>query len=119
LKNGKTDAGYTAHPTAIQTGELAAIEKPLSIAAAGRITISKSRQARVKLTFAEIDTVWPAEHRHEAEGILSKTGQPYQINVYGGVQHGFAARGDMSNAHLKTSKELAFLQALNWFQYYL
>ncbi|QKX63376.1 uncharacterized protein TRUGW13939_10546 [Talaromyces rugulosus] len=101
LKNGKTDAGYTAHPTAIQTGQLAAIEKPLSIAA------------------AEIDTVWPTEHRHEAEGILSKTGQPYQINVYGGVQHGFAARGDMSNAHLKTSKELAFLQALNWFQYYL
>ncbi|CRG87790.1 hypothetical protein PISL3812_04811 [Talaromyces islandicus] len=101
LKDGKTDAGYTAHPTAIQNAELAAIEKPLSIAA------------------AEIDNVWPAEHRHEAEGILSKTGQPYQITLYGGVVHGFAVRGDLSDVKLKTSKELAFLQALQWFQYNL
>lgn len=67
----------------------------------------------------EIDHVWPLEHRHKAEGILAKTGQPYQLTVYGGVVHGFAVRGDLSDAKLKTAKELAFLQALQWFQYHL
>ena len=53
------------------------------------------------------------------EELLKSTGQPFQINLYSGVVHGFAARADLSNAHIKTCKELAFLQALNWFQYYL
>ncbi|KAH8701694.1 dienelactone hydrolase family protein [Talaromyces proteolyticus] len=101
LKKGQVDAGYTAHPTNIQSDELASIEGPLSIAA------------------AEIDQIWTREARYASEDLLIKTRQPYQINVYGGVHHGFAARADLSNAHLKRSKELAFLQALNWFQYYL
>jgi hypothetical protein len=35
LKNGKLDAGYTAHPSLLTKEELGVIEKPFSIAAAG------------------------------------------------------------------------------------
>jgi dienelactone hydrolase len=46
---------------------------------------------------------------------LIKTGQPYQINLFGGVAHGFAVRGDLSKPLNKYAKEQAFLQAVSWF----
>lgn len=43
----------------------------------------------------------------------------YQINLFSGVEHGFAVRGDVSKRHIKFAKEQAFLQAVNWFDQYL
>ncbi|KAL1964017.1 hypothetical protein VTN77DRAFT_7563 [Rasamsonia byssochlamydoides] len=101
LKEGKIDAGFTAHPSFISKEELAAIQKPFSIAA------------------AETDQIFTRELRHESEEILIKTGQPYQINLFSGVVHGFAVRGDLSKPQIKFAKEQALLQALAWFKYYL
>lgn len=67
-----------AHPSFLEEDELAAITGPLSIAA------------------AETDSIFPAEKRHKSEEILKNTGQPYQINLYSGVVHGFAVRCDTS-----------------------
>ena len=95
------DAGYVAHPSFVEESELAAISGPLSIAA------------------AETDQIFPAEKRHKSETILTETKQPYQINLYSGVSHGFSVRCDTSKKIEKFSKEQAFLQAVNWFDEHL
>jgi dienelactone hydrolase len=38
-----------------------------------------------------------------------------RCSLYAAVEHGFAVRGDMSDAKAKYAKEAAFLQALQWF----
>jgi sterol O-acyltransferase len=98
---GKIDVGYCAHPSLVESQELQDIQGPLAISA------------------AEIDMIFPAEKRHESEDILKKIGQPYQINLYGGVEHGFAVRADLNNKAIKYAKESAFLQAVQWFDEHL
>jgi dienelactone hydrolase len=77
--------------------ELGAINGPLSIAA------------------AETDTIFTTELRHKSETILIGTKQPFQINLFSGVEHGFAMRGDLSVPVQKFGREQAFLQAVAWF----
>lgn len=88
-------------PSFVDESELAAIAGPLSIAA------------------AETDQIFPAEKRHKSEQILVETKQPYQINLYSGVVHGFSVRCDTSKKHEKYAKEAAFLQAVAWFDEHL
>lgn len=77
--------------------ELAAINGPLSIAA------------------AQTDTIFTTELRHKSETILIGTKQPFQINLFSGVEHGFAMRADLSVPAQKFGREQAFLQAVAWF----
>lgn len=60
-----------AHPSGVTEEELGTIEGPLAIAA------------------AETDAKFPPEKRHKSELILQRTGLPYQINLYSGVNHGY------------------------------
>jgi len=101
LKPGKFDVAYTAHPSFVDEAELAAVQGPLAISA------------------AETDTIFPTEKRHQSEEILQKAGFPYQINLYSGVEHGYAVRGDISKKHIKYAKESSFLQAVQWFDEFL
>lgn len=101
LEGKGVDVGYVAHPSFVEESELAAIQGPLSIAA------------------AETDQIFSAEKRHKSEEILVKTKQPYQINLYNGVAHGFSVRCDTNKKVEKFAKEQAFLQAVNWFDEYL
>jgi len=96
-------AGYTAHPSFTSSAEISSIIRPLSIAA------------------AEIDSIFPEDKRHETEAILKdlSTGEGklmYQMSLYGGVAHGFATRGDLSDERQKWAKEAAFKQAVEWFE---
>ncbi|KAJ5650974.1 dienelactone hydrolase [Penicillium longicatenatum] len=93
----KVDVGFMAHPTNVTEEELAAIKGPLGIAA------------------AETDRLFSPEKCHKSELIIQQTGLPYQINLYSGVDHGFAVRGDLSKRVGKYAKETAFLQAVLWF----
>lgn len=95
------EVGFFAHPSFVEEDELASITGPLSIAA------------------AETDDIFTAEKRHKSEEILKKTGLPYQINLYSGVEHGFSVRGDVTNKVIKFAKEQAFLQAVFWFDEHL
>ena len=95
------DVGYLAHPSFVERDELAAITGPVSIAA------------------AETDSIFPTEKRHESEEILKNTKLPFQINLYSGVEHGFAVRGDVTNKAQKFAKEAAFYQAVSWFDTWL
>jgi dienelactone hydrolase len=90
-----------AHPSFVDEDELEAITGPLSIAA------------------AETDAIFPAEKRHKSEEILQKVGQPYQVVLYSGVEHGFSVRCDLSVRAQKWAKEQAFNQAVQWFNEYL
>lgn len=86
--------------------EVEALEGPLSIAA------------------AETDSIFPEEKRHKTEEILKGLSQgskklAYQINLYSSVSHGFATRADLSDKRQKYAKEQAFLQAVQWFDFYL
>ncbi|KAF2257774.1 alpha/beta-hydrolase [Lojkania enalia] len=101
LKTGKLDAGFIAHPSFVDKGEVEAIQGPLSIAA------------------AETDQIFPAEKRHETEAILQKMSIPYQINLFSDVEHGFAVRSDLSKPRQKFAKEQAFFQAVHWFDEYV
>lgn len=100
LGSGKVDVGYSAHPSFVEEDELKAIKGPYAISA------------------AETDQIFPAEKRHKSEEILKETKQPYQINLYSGVVHGFAVRGELKGQE-KYAKESAFLQAVQWFEEYL
>jgi len=95
------EVGFIAHPSFVEEDELAAISGPLSIAA------------------AQTDSIFPTEKRHKSEEILINKGLPFQINLYSGVEHGFAVRCDTSVKIQKFSKEQAFLQALAWFEEHL
>ncbi|TWU74983.1 hypothetical protein ED733_005766 [Metarhizium rileyi] len=95
------DVGFVAHPSFVEENELAAITGPLSVAA------------------AETDIIFPSDKRHKSEEILKATQQPYQINLYSGVEHGFAVRGEQNVKVQKFAKEQAFLQAVTWFDNYL
>lgn len=101
LKPGQVDVGYSAHPSFVEEDELKAIEGPFAISA------------------AETDSIFPTEKRHRSEEILKDTGKPYQINLYSGVEHGFAVRGDPDNRVGNYAKESAFLQAVQWFEEHL
>lgn len=115
-KGAAIKVGYGAHPVRIPSPffrriltrqsfvdeeELAAILGPFSISA------------------AQTDSIFPAEKRHKSEEILIKTGQPWQINLYSGVDHGYAVRADLSDKWQKWTKEQAFEQAVRWFDYHL
>ncbi|KAL8864038.1 MAG: hypothetical protein Q9198_010138, partial [Flavoplaca austrocitrina] len=56
---------------------------------------------------------------HRSEELLKEVGQPYQINLYSGVEHGFAVRGDPKKREVNFAKESAFLQAVAWFEEHL
>ncbi|KAF3389085.1 Protein AIM2 [Penicillium rolfsii] len=101
LKTNKVDVGFIAHPSFITHEELGAIQGPLSIAA------------------AEIDPIFTTQLRHESEVTLAKTGHPWQINLFSGVSHGFAIRGDLNVKIQKFAKEQAFAQAVAWFNEHL
>ncbi|KAI9810399.1 MAG: hypothetical protein M1827_006285 [Pycnora praestabilis] len=101
LQPGQVDVGYVAHPSFVDAEELKAIKGPLSISA------------------AETDAIFPAPKRHESEEILARVGKPYQINLFSGVEHGFAVRADTSIQKVRYAKEQAFIQAVQFFDEYL
>lgn len=51
--------------------------------------------------------------------ILKELKLPYQINLYSGVEHGFAVRAELKDPTAVYAKENAFIQALMWFEEHL
>lgn len=99
-ETGPATAGAIAHPSFIAIEEVAAIKKPLIISA------------------AETDRVFPADHRAATEAKLTEIGAEYQITVFSGTTHGYAARGDISVPAVKYAKEKTFLDQVSWFGRY-
>lgn len=49
------------------------------------------------------------------EAALLETGIEYSVALYGGTQHGFGVRANVSDPRQKFGKEQAFYQAVTWF----
>ncbi|AGO12065.1 AaceriADR406Wp [[Ashbya] aceris (nom. inval.)] len=76
--DGYADACAVAHPSFLELEEVARVRKPILISA------------------AETDPQFPAETRWAAEKELAGIGATYQIDLFSGVTHGFAVRGDLA-----------------------
>ncbi|KAI5795729.1 Alpha/Beta hydrolase protein [Geopyxis carbonaria] len=98
---GAVQSGFMAHPSFVTMEEVSAVSKPLAIAA------------------AETDTIFPPELRHQTEAKLTEIKAQYQINLFSGVAHGFAVRGNMSVPVEKYAKDQAFKQAVDWYAFTL
>jgi len=101
LANGVADAGAFAHPSAISEEMLRAIKAPLL------------------MSCAEVDGAFPPEKRHQAEAILAEIKVPYHEQLFSGVSHGFAVKGDMSDENAKWAKEQSARGILTWFDRWL
>lgn len=66
-------------------------------------------------TLAETDSMLVPARRQEIEGLLKATGKAYSVALYGGTQHGFGVRANVSDPRQKFAKEEAFFQAVRWF----
>ncbi|KAH3899501.1 probable Protein AIM2 [Saccharomycodes ludwigii] len=99
-ETGLADCGAIAHPSFVTMDEVAVIDKPLLISA------------------AENDHIFPSNLRHDTEDKLKELGVRYQIDLFGGVSHGFAARGDPNDPVVKYAKEKALLDQIYWFNYF-
>lgn len=97
----KFDVGFIAHPSFVSKEELEGIAGPIA------------------LTVSDADTIFPLQKRRETEDVLLALKIPYQMNLYSGVEHGFALKGDLSIPTVKYGKESAFILALQWFSEHL
>lgn len=97
--DGHADVCAIAHPSFVELEEVEAIGKSKSIL----------------ISAAESDVTFSAELRHLTEASLSKLGMRYQIDLFSGVEHGFAVRGDTSNPVVKYAKEKVLSDQVYWF----
>lgn len=97
-KGGVIDAGAVAHPSFVDIEEVKAITKPILISA------------------AEVDPIFPPELRFQTEQELAKlNGVRYQVDLFSGVSHGYAVRGDVTIPAVKYAKEKTLNDHLVWF----
>ncbi|KAJ7471972.1 Alpha/Beta hydrolase protein [Mycena latifolia] len=68
------------------------------------------------LSCAEHDFTFSLESRRRAEDILIETKAKYQFQVFSGVQHGFAVRGDLENPDHRWAKEESARGIIGWFR---
>jgi dienelactone hydrolase len=97
-KKGGVDVGFTAHPSLLQTEEIEAVTKPVSIAGAAT------------------DNIFPQPRQAETNAILTKIGKPFSSTLYSGTTHGFAVRANTSDPQQAFAKTEAFYQAVRFFE---
>ncbi|KAF8870590.1 dienelactone hydrolase [Gymnopilus junonius] len=91
-------AAAFAHPAALNEDHFKNLQKPLL------------------LSCAEIDRSFPAESRHRAEEILAEGKKTYHLQLFSGVNHGFATRGDPNIEHERWAKEESARSVIGWFK---
>lgn len=133
IAEGKgADVGFAAHPSLLQDAEVTAIAKPVSLACARKPLpisprLSCGPQALDKKSLnplthvlyrppLETDDLFPAARRHAVEDLLFASGQQVSVATYGGTQHGFGVRANVTDPRQKFGKEEAFVQAVRFFQ---
>ena len=98
---GICTAGAFAHPTALKESHFSNLTAPLL------------------LSCAEIDQSFPTELRNRAVDIMIQEKKKFQVQLFQGVSHGFAVRGNMENTWEKYTKEQSFQGMVDWFDLWL
>ncbi|KAJ7580257.1 Alpha/Beta hydrolase protein [Mycena floridula] len=93
----KLVAAAFAHPSALSEEQFASVTKPLF------------------LSCAETDRPFPAEARRKAEDMLVAAKKQYCIQVFSGVSHGFAVRGNPDVPDERWAKEESARGIIGWF----
>jgi len=102
LSKGWATAGAVCHPAFITEEALEKLDK-----------------GAMFFSCAETDNTFPAEGRHKAEEILARNKQPYYFQLFSGVVHGFAIRGDMTDENQRWAKEQSAWGILGWWDRWL
>ncbi|KIK53710.1 hypothetical protein GYMLUDRAFT_49245 [Collybiopsis luxurians FD-317 M1] len=94
-------AAAVAHPASLNEDHFRKITKPLM------------------LSCAEIDHTFPLPNRRIAEDILIERKRQYYFQVFSGVEHGFAARGDPAIPDARWGREQSAQGIAAWFHRFL
>lgn len=118
----KADVAFAAHPSAWVDAEVSAIGAPTAVAAGGKLNSPPPllpphmyRWLYAHPSWQALDDLMPADLRAHLEALLLNISSPYQVNLYGGVPHGFAVRINATDPVQLFAKETAFIQAVRWF----
>lgn len=95
--DGYATAAAVAHPSFVTIEEVEAIKKPLLISA------------------AETDPIFTVELRHQTEEALAKIKARYQLDLFSGVVHGYAVRGDIKDPVVKYAMTKTISDQVQWF----
>ncbi|KIK62008.1 hypothetical protein GYMLUDRAFT_42443 [Collybiopsis luxurians FD-317 M1] len=105
------------------TMELAADDAVVAAAIAHAAFLNEDHFRNIKkpllLSCAETDHTFPTESRRIAEDILVSNKAKYYFQVFSGVVHGFANRGDPSIPDYRWAKEQAAQGMSQWFHRFL
>ncbi|KAI1424505.1 Alpha/Beta hydrolase protein [Xylaria sp. FL1777] len=101
LAKGTVSAGAFAHPAFLKDHHFRNIRKPLF------------------LSCSEIDHTFDVPSRRRALDILREEKKVYHYQLFAGVQHGFALRGDPNDPYQRWVKEQSLAGIVNWFDYWL
>ncbi|EJC99886.1 uncharacterized protein FOMMEDRAFT_160341 [Fomitiporia mediterranea MF3/22] len=82
---GKTVAGAITHPAFLTEKHFFDVTAPLILSCSGKWRY-------------QVDHTFPTDLRRRAEDILVGGKHDYHFQVFGGVSHGFAVRGDLNNS---------------------
>ncbi|KAI0533544.1 Alpha/Beta hydrolase protein [Xylaria digitata] len=101
LSKGTVAAGAFAHPAFLKEHHFRDIKKPLF------------------LSCAETDHTFDVPSRRRALDILQEEKKVYHYQLFAGVEHGFALRGDPNDPYQRWVKEQSLAGIVNWFDYWL
>jgi len=68
------------------------------------------------MSCAETDSTFPAKSRRRAEDILVQRKFQYHIQVFSGVSHGFASKGNLEDPNVLWAKEESARGIAQWFK---
>jgi len=101
LAGDTVTAGAFAHPAFLKEHHFFNLKKPLL------------------LSCAEVDHTFDSQSRRRAIDILQEIKVPYQVQLFYGVEHGFALRGNMDNLYERYVKEQSLEGIIKWFNFWL
>ncbi|KAH7921535.1 alpha/beta-hydrolase [Leucogyrophana mollusca] len=93
-------AGAIAHPAFLDESHFESLKQPLLISS------------------PEEDHTFPLRSRRRAEDIMVANKARYYFQVFSGVKHGFAVRGDPSVPHQRWAKEESARGIKDWFTWF-
>ncbi|KAJ5444537.1 uncharacterized protein N7458_008409 [Penicillium daleae] len=101
LAKESVTASAFAHPAFLKEEHFTNVTKPLF------------------LSCSEEDHTFDQNSRRTALGILQSGRKPYHLQLFSGVEHGFALRGDMKNPYERYVKEQSLQGIVQWFDFWL
>lgn len=98
---GICTAGAFAHPAFLKEHHFQELSRPLW------------------LSCAEMDGTFDEERRNKAVGIMRDEGKRYHVQLFSGVRHGFALKGNMEDGYERWAKERSFAGIVEWCDFWL